>query len=436
MAKKKLRTNHLLAIGIDRYLHDVPELQNAVSDAKAFVQLLQTEYQFTPENTTTLYNKEATKDNILSTFDHLIDTLTEEDTLTIYFSGHGEFKKRTKSGYWLPVESKLTKRGTYLSNDEVTKFLRATDAYHVFTVVDACFSGALFRKVSRSQTRLDNFKSRWLLTAGRNEPVLDGFESSPFAESLLSYLKSTNSEFITAAELCHEVVQGVLYNAEEQTPRGEPLYNVGHQGGQFIFYKKEITVSATDTIKIQPAGNTKSVREEVPPKVDPAPTLTPTPPVKAQPYESLGALKATLKAAADDIPQVLELLNKSVKVDGRRGDELILLRSQYKALAEQQRLGTLSFEQNGLRSRQLLSSILSLINILKAVDIKEGVIVSSTNDITTLEREAMSNMEKLMVQKINFLEKKLLLETDASVQFKLQYEIKEWKEKLEGLRRN
>ena len=42
-------------------------------------------------------------------------------------------------------------------------------------------------------------------------------------------------------------------------------------------------------------------------------------------------------------------------------------------------------------------------------------------------------IEKLITKKINLIEQKFLLETDASVQFKYQYEIDELKAKLQKL---
>lgn len=424
------RTNHLLVIGIDRYRGEIDELFNAVSDAEAFVDVLQEKYQFSPEHTYTLYNREATKDNIYQKFDFLIDKLTENDTLILYFSGHGEFIRRTNRGYWLPVDAVHKRRGTYISNNEIIDFFNSLKAFHIFAVIDSCFSGALFRSVSSEQTRYDNFESRWLLTAGRTELVSDGLSGSPFSKSLLSYLKNTTEEYIPVAKLCHDVLEGVLFNAK-QTPRGEPLQNVGHQGGQFIFYKKGVEVTVEE---VEEAGGKKR-------GLDSSSTTNPTvvmpveePVVSNRTYASLKELRKTFKnKARKDLKRLFRELEQVLGDDSRRRDDLIILESRYHNIEQQQMLGTVSFDQISLVTNQIRQGILNMIDNIEQEDLKSGI-VTVASEIEALEREGMSNMEKLIVRKINFIQEKLLIETDASVQFKYQIEIDQLKEQLQKLR--
>ena len=215
-------------------------LRNAVNDARDFKSVLLSKYQFEEQNTYTLINQEATKSKILETFDALISLVKETDNLVFFYSGHGSLSRLTNRGYWLQADAQSGDRSTYIPNIEVIDFFNALKARHVFGVVDSCFSGALFARNAQSVARrLYSTNSRWLLTAGRLQPVADGRlgSNSPFTASLISHLRN-NTTSLPVGELCRLVMEGVSYNSEDQLPRGEPLQNAGHQGGEFVFYPR------------------------------------------------------------------------------------------------------------------------------------------------------------------------------------------------------
>lgn len=247
LIQQKKRTNHLLIIGIDKYANGIPPLHNAVRDAEGFKKILLEQYQFDSKNCTFLINEAATRGNILETFTNLLNELTAEDNLIFCFSGHGTQLQKGKGsrGYWIPYDATLGKDWTYLPNEEITLLFRNSKAHHIFGIVDSCFSGSLFvnRTLNLNERKVSDFPSRWLLTAGRLEPVSDGSlgTNSPFATALLTILKENPQETIWADELCSWVLRNVSFNTQNQTPRGEPLQSVGHQGGQFIFRRKQDT---------------------------------------------------------------------------------------------------------------------------------------------------------------------------------------------------
>jgi len=231
--------NYLLVIGIDEYAH-CPRLYNAVKDAQDIVQVLVERFQFEPTNIKTLYNQVATKANIYQAFEYFADKVTPKDNFLLYFSGHGEFKKLFKLGYWIPVEAKKEATHEFIPNSEVKNILSAIQSHHTFLMADSCFSGSLFSKGTGKNISLrkERDPSRWGLTAGRNEIVTDGTpgQNSPFAESILYEFRNANGP-IGVAELCYKVLEVVTANAD-QTPRGEPLKIDGHRGGQFVFHLK------------------------------------------------------------------------------------------------------------------------------------------------------------------------------------------------------
>lgn len=234
--------NYLFAIAIDQYQHS-PRLFNCIRDVERITALLHHDYQFEPENTFTLYNAEATEKNIFDTFKKLVRTVKPEDNLLILYSGHGEYEADIEEGYWIPVDAQLGDFSDYVSNGRIIKYLKAIEAHHILLIVDSCFSGTLFAHRNadngKSSLRLDAIPSRWLLTAGRNEVVSDGKpgDHSPFADNVIYFLKQNQEDSLSVVDLSNAVTEGVIYNSR-QTPRGEPLQDVGHRGGQFFFHRK------------------------------------------------------------------------------------------------------------------------------------------------------------------------------------------------------
>jgi sulfatase modifying factor 1 len=95
------RKNHLFVIGINDYVH-ASKLNNARRDAESFRDILLSRYDFDESRLYELYDEQATRINILNTFDQLANSLTERDNLIVYFSGHGSLYRGL--GYWIPVE--------------------------------------------------------------------------------------------------------------------------------------------------------------------------------------------------------------------------------------------------------------------------------------------------------------------------------------------
>jgi|GEM_PF-758508 len=233
--------NYLFAIAIDEYEH-CPHLYNAVKDAEDLIAILTEKYCFEKANVIALFNEKATEAGIIHSFRDLARSLSAQDNLLIYFSGHGEYDEVFKEGYWLPVNAKQGAFEDYIPNSKIRTVLNAMEARHIFLVSDSCFSGSLFmqyRSGGGVAGRLEKDPSRWGLTAGRNEIVEDGHpgSNSPFADSLIYHLKS-NDKALGVAELCTQVVEDVVANAN-QTPRGEPLKVEGHRGGLFYFHLKK-----------------------------------------------------------------------------------------------------------------------------------------------------------------------------------------------------
>jgi hypothetical protein len=238
----KRGANHLFVVGIDAY-YRLQKLDNAVRDAKAFRDVLLERYRFKENHVYELYDAQATRRTIMGELRNLVSRLKPEDSLIMYFSGHGHYDEVLEEGYWVPVGATYEVVDEYIPYTFLQKIVRALEARHVLMVVDSCYSGAmLVRERDLVMERLEKDPSRWLLASGRNEVVPDGSpldkNHSPFAKELLDLLRNYSEDGLTTQMLIARMTENVSYNSK-QTPIGQALQDVGHQGGQFVFYPQK-----------------------------------------------------------------------------------------------------------------------------------------------------------------------------------------------------
>ena len=232
-------------IGINRYEH-FTDLNNAVKDVKDLLQLLQEKYDLEPDQILTLFDEAATRRNIIRTFDQLLREVQPDDKLLIYYSGHGHLMQagQNKKGFWIPTNAEKDNTAQYIRNSTLREYIEDINSLHTLLISDSCFSGSLFvRGGSRAETAIDELEqrpSRWALCSGRHdEEVYDGNpgQNSPFAESILDILHTNKMPRLNVAKLADRVVELTRANYK-QLPEGNPMYGVGHKGGQYIFRLK------------------------------------------------------------------------------------------------------------------------------------------------------------------------------------------------------
>ena len=232
--------NFLLVIGINDYLQ-WPKLYNARNDANGIAGTLSGLYNFNFSDVTILLDSQASRGNIYNTLRTYAEKVGPKDNFMVYFSGHGHFDKILNEGYWVPVDANKQSIGDLISNSDVLKIIKSINSQHTLIVADACFSGSLFMESGRGDfvDNVEKYKSRWGFTSGRLEVVSDGEvgKNSPFAQSLMEFFRRNTKEKISISEIIQYVKMKVPVDSK-QTPIGNPLKNVGDEGGEFIFYKK------------------------------------------------------------------------------------------------------------------------------------------------------------------------------------------------------
>ena len=233
--------NYLLTIGIDQYQHCRP-LKNAIRDVEAFAELMKGQYSFAEDCIIRCLDADASRAGIWRAFKGLKQKLTTSDSLIIYYAGHGHLNEELDWGYWVPVNAKPTEEYGFIRNREIIDFIRGFSCYHVVLISDSCFSGSFFGESRDLTTSFSSAPSRWAITSGRKQKVLDGDPGlgSPFAEYLMKYLRE-NASSLLLSELGNQVKVATNAHTElYQTPRAEPLQVRGHEGGEFVFRRKEL----------------------------------------------------------------------------------------------------------------------------------------------------------------------------------------------------
>lgn len=229
---------HAVVIGNDRYA-DFPELLTASADARAVSALLRDRYGF---RVTTLID--ANRYEILSALSDLRRDAGEDDSILLYYAGHGLLDEAAGRGYWLPVDAERGNFAQWISTNDIAGVFAGAEAKHAMVIADSCFAGTLLRSVDgtgwETLQRLATKRSRTVLTSGGLEPVVDDGNGthSVFAAALLDALE-TNDAVLEASKLFASVRERVVSNAD-QTPQYAPMQTAGHDGGDFLFIPKTL----------------------------------------------------------------------------------------------------------------------------------------------------------------------------------------------------
>lgn len=144
---------YLLVIGIDDYKNSKLDLNFAQADASSFVSVMgnQEKGLYKEIIIDTLYNKNATKENILASLDKLQSEASINDVVMIYFAGHGSYQE--DMFYFIPHDAVRLMDANHLkekgiSSNEVQEKLRNTKALKQFIIIDACQSGGSLKSFS------------------------------------------------------------------------------------------------------------------------------------------------------------------------------------------------------------------------------------------------------------------------------------------------
>ncbi|MDH5367182.1 MAG: caspase family protein [Cyclobacteriaceae bacterium] len=139
-------TCHVMTIGINKYKNPVLNLNYAYEDAESFLKMVKQRGKklFNKTEVYSLFNEEATKENILSTLDEIALNAKPHDVFLFYYAGHGSMVDG--DFYFIPTDNIRLYDIELLKNDAVyagilQKKFANISALKQMVVIDACQSG-------------------------------------------------------------------------------------------------------------------------------------------------------------------------------------------------------------------------------------------------------------------------------------------------------
>jgi len=261
-------------IAIDKYKEWDP-LGTPVSDAKEIRDTLWKQYYI--DEVRELYDDNATYNKI---YDFLVDLRSQvgiDDSVFIFYAGHGYTDPNTSTGYWIPLDGQWREAGqaNWMANRIIRELLTKLPAKHVLLISDSCFSGDIL-DLSRGDPpqaspqidtnyyrRVYDIASRQVMTSGASETVPEPSEFILKLKNALLYAKGVCFDpdyLFTAAE---------VRDVKSTRPILAPIRNTGLQeGGSFLFFRRQTPNPEPLPKNTTPITTTKlgsSVRKEIAP---------------------------------------------------------------------------------------------------------------------------------------------------------------------------
>jgi hypothetical protein len=246
---------HALIIANNNY-HHLPSLDTPANDAREIGRLLEERYGF---RVTVLFDQ--TREQIMTALHEQTLSLAPQDSLLVYYAGHGDADSTKGRAYWLGVDANTATRAGWLEADHVRAKIKEMQAKHVLLVADSCFSGAIThpktttigRSLNETRLRVQwNRRARMVLTSGQVTPVADSASDpnhSLFARHFIQILRQ-NVNVMSGEMLSHELAARMLAepikvgdDGQRQTPTYSALQDANHDVGDFFFVPVAAPVS-------------------------------------------------------------------------------------------------------------------------------------------------------------------------------------------------
>jgi hypothetical protein len=239
-----------LLIGNQNYSNGVAPLATPHRDVEHLQEVLVQHYAFAPDRVVVV--KDATRDQMLVALDRMHDQVKGNDSLLIFYAGHGHQDKGFGGkGFWIPVDgmppwaTEKSPRTTWLPNSQVHDILQASRAKHILLISDSCYSGTFRTRSigvpSGFAANLEFFykligkESRRAITSGDLEPVADGGAEghSIFAYHLIKQLERPGGA--VNGERLFQRIRGPVESGSKQHPQYFTIQGAGDDGGDFVF---------------------------------------------------------------------------------------------------------------------------------------------------------------------------------------------------------
>ncbi len=257
----KTGRQYLVVIAVSQYEQWSP-LASPVKDAREIKDILLSRYRI--DRLFELYDKQATKANILRLLVRLQQEIKVDDSLLILYAGHGHLDRSSSIGFWIPANAGIDiyEQQNWLPHTQLRGLLANFKAAHLFVISDSCFAGDLIQ-ATRSLPDAANPEflqkayaqvCRQVLTSGATEAVPD---TSDFARQLKAVLGSNRNPYLDTFTLYNDVRVGV----SSSVPLLGSLAGTGHQeGASFLLFLRPELIQPPD--ESMPPGASEPGRSE------------------------------------------------------------------------------------------------------------------------------------------------------------------------------
>lgn len=226
-----------LLLGNNHYKTPIPPLETPHTDVGRIAMLLDARFGYR-----THLLKDKGKTETIAAFNALAADARPEDSVLIFYAGHGYQMDGSGMGFWIPSDASVKSAQGWISNDDIARLLAAIPARQIILVSDSCFSGTLAkeRKI-KDAGKLDTDevlrrRSVLVMTSGDEEPVSDEGKDghSIFAWNLIRTLETAGG-VTPGVEVWRSVHNGVRKEYPQEAQYGAVM-SAGHvDGGDFIF---------------------------------------------------------------------------------------------------------------------------------------------------------------------------------------------------------
>lgn len=243
---------YAVIVGISDYAVPLTSLPACAPEARALADILTKSAgcAVPVENVRLIPPAEATASNILSIMSSVVDQCGTEDTLFVYFAGHGI---DDASGFLLCTGSNDSEAG--ISANDIEAVLTGARVRGVFFTVDCCGGAALAESVPNFFRILDNSEFRLFISASRARQSsweLSEEQKSLFTQHLLLALAG-NDEVGTNGAIYFTDLFGYLHTAVQEAAQvhlgssqlQEPVFAGTFGKDPLLFLHKDLTLAAT-----------------------------------------------------------------------------------------------------------------------------------------------------------------------------------------------
>jgi hypothetical protein len=227
-----------LLIGVGDYRGSIPKLNSPLKDIQEIGKLYREQFGY---EVRTLPN--ADKATIIRELNRLILETGANDSVTVFYAGHGQVVEKTGRGYWIPGRASADDPSQWISNQDIGRALENIPARQVLLVSDSCYSGTLTRdaKVQKAEVLADPAavlarRSVTVLSSGGEEPVADAGKDghSVFAWHFMQSLKNVQ-QWSNGVDVYERLASDVKQDFPQEPQYGEAIGSGHQRGGDFLF---------------------------------------------------------------------------------------------------------------------------------------------------------------------------------------------------------